>query len=146
MKQSVYIQRPTEEIFTYMTAGEHLADWSSAVIAVRTAPAGLLQGGSRLRITTRFLGQWMEAAYEVVECQPASHLTLKGTTGIVPCVFSYQFDANGGGTLISLETIISLQVQAEMLGFRVAVMENILKRQIQNDLLTLKDILEARAL
>ena len=145
MKQSVNIHRPAEDIYTYLTDGEHLADWCSGVIAVRTDPCRPIQGGSRLRIATRYLGRWMETTYEVIECHPHSHLTFKGTTGIVPCVFSYQFDATGGGTIISLEAMMSLHLQAGMLGLPEAVVENIVKRQIQHDLLTLKDVLEDRA-
>jgi hypothetical protein len=111
MKQSVNIHRPAADIFTYLTDGEHMVDWSSVVIAVRTTPSGPIQGGSRLRITTRFLGRWMETTYEVVECQPHSHLTLKGKTGILPCVFSYQFDTTGRGTIVSLEAIMPLYLQ-----------------------------------
>ncbi len=88
----------------------------------------------------------METTYEVIECQPHSHLTFKGTTGIDPCVFSYQFDATGGGTIVSLEAMLPLHLQGGMLGLPEAVVENIVKRQIQHDLLTLKDVLEARAL
>jgi hypothetical protein len=145
MQQSVIIQRPAEDIFTSMTDGEHMVDWSGVVIAVRTAPCGLMQGGSRLRVSTRFLGRWMETNYEVIECQPGSHLTFKGTTGIDPCVFSYQFDATGGGTIVSLEAILPLHLQGGMLGLPEAVLENIVKRQLQHDLLTLKDVLEAGA-
>ena len=146
MKQSVIIHRPAEDIFTYMTDGEHLVDWSSVVLAARTAPSGPIQGGSRLRITSQLLGRWMETTYEVIECQPHSHLTLKGTTGIIPCVFSYQFDATEGGTILSLEVIMSLSLQAGMLGLPEAVVETIVTRQLQHDLLTLKDVMEARAL
>jgi hypothetical protein len=128
-----------------MTDGEHMVDWSSVVLAVRTAPSGPIQGGSRLRITTRFLGRWMETTYEVVECQSASHLTFESTTGIIPCVFSYQFDATEAGTIVSLEAMMSLYLQGGMLGLTEAVVENIVKRQIQHDLLTLKDVLEAGA-
>ena len=145
MKHSVFIHRPAEDIFTYMTDGEHLMDWSSVVLAVRVAPSGPIQGGSRLRITSQFMGRWMETAYEVIECQPHSHLTFKGTTGIDPCVFSFQFDATEGGTTVSLEAILSLHLQAGVLGLPEAVLENIVKRQIQHDLLALKDVLEARA-
>jgi Polyketide cyclase / dehydrase and lipid transport len=145
MKQSVFIHRPAGDIFTYLTAGEHLVDWSSVVLAVRADPCGPIQGGSRLRITTQFLGRWMETTYEVVECQPASHLTFKGTTGIEPCVFSYQFETTGGGTSVSLESLVSLHLQAGILGLPEAVVETIVKRQIQHDLLTLKDVLETRA-
>jgi uncharacterized membrane protein len=146
MQQSVIIQRPAADIFTYMIDSEHMVDWSSAVLVVRTTPSGPIQGGSRLRVATRFLGRWMETSYEVIECQPASHLTFKGTTGIVPCVFSYQFDAIGGGTIVSLEAKMSLYLQGGMLGLTEAVVENIVKRQLQHDLLTLKDVMEARAL
>ena len=142
MQQSVIIHRPAGDIFTYMIDSEPMVDWSSVVIAVRTTPSGLMQGGGRLRITTRFLGQWMETIYEVIECQPASHLTFKGTTGMFPCVFSYQFDATETGTIVSLEAIMSLHLQGGMLGLPEAVVENIVKRQIQHDLLTLKDVLE----
>jgi hypothetical protein len=146
MQQSVIIQRPAADIFTYLTESEHMVDCSSVVIAVRTDPCGPIQGGGRLRVTTRFLGRWMETTYEVIECQPPSHLTFKGTTGIVPCVFSYQFDATGGGTIVSLEAMLSLHLQGGMLGLPEAVVENIVKRQLQHDLLTLKDVLEAGAL
>jgi Polyketide cyclase / dehydrase and lipid transport len=145
MKQSVIIHRPAGDIFTYLTEGEHLVDWSSVVLAVRADPCGPIQGGSRLRITSQFLGRWMETTYEVVECQPHFHLTFKGTTGIDPCVFSYQFDAIGGGTSVSMEAMMSLYLQAGMLGLTEAVLETIVTRQIQHDLLTLKDVLEARA-
>lgn len=145
MKQNVIIHRPAEDIFTYMIDGEHLVDWSSVVLAVRVAPSGPMQGGSRLRITSQFLGRWMETSYEVIECQPHFHLTFKSTTGIDPCVFSYQFDATGAGTIVSLEVMLSLSLQGGMLGLPEAVVENIVTRQIQHDLLTLKDVLEARA-
>jgi len=145
MKQSVIIHRPAEDIFTYLTEGEHLVDWSSVVIAVRADPWGPLQGGSRLRITTRFLGRWMETTYEVIECQSGSRLTFKGTTGILPCVFSYQFEATRRGTTVSLEVIMPLHLQGGMLGLSEALVETIVKRQLQHDLLTLKDVLEARA-
>jgi predicted thioesterase len=145
MKQSVIIHRPAEDIFTYMIASEHMVDWSSVVIAVRTAPSGPIQGGTTLRITTRFLGQWRETSYEVIECQAASHLTFKGMTGIVPCVFACHLDATETGTIVSLEARLSLTTQGWMLGLTEAVLENIVKRQLQHDLLTLKDVLEVRA-
>ncbi len=87
----------------------------------------------------------METTYEVIECQPGSHLTFKSTTGIDPCVFSYQFDETGEGTIVTLEVMLSLSLQGEMLGLSEAVVENMVKRQIQHDLLTLKDVLETIA-
>ena len=146
MKQSVFIHRPAADIFTYLTESEHLVDWCSVVIAVRTDPCGPIQGGSRLRVTSQFLGQWRETSYEELECQPHSHLTFKGTTGIDPCVFSFQLDATEAGTIVSLEAMMSLSLHGGMLGLPEAVVETIVTRQLQHDLLTLKDVLEAIAL
>ena len=41
--------------------------------------------------------------------------------------------------------MLPLYLQGGMLGLPEAVVENIVKRQIQHDLLTLKDVLEAGA-
>jgi hypothetical protein len=51
----------------------------------------------------------------------------------------------GHPTSVSLEAMMSLYLQAGMLGLTEAVLETIVTRQIQHDLLTLKDVLEARA-
>ena len=144
VKQSVVINLPTEEIFAYMGDLENLVDWSSAVIAVRKSSPGAVHVGATVRSTTRFLGRWLEMTFEIVECEPSRFLSIKSIAGVVPCFFCYQFEpVEDGGTTVSLEAVIDLT--GGILGPAESVVTNVVRRQIERDLLTLKDMLEASA-
>jgi len=143
VKQSVVINLPTEEIFAYMSDFENLIDWSSAVIAVRKSSPGAIQVGATMQSTTRILGRWLEMTFEVIECEPSRSLTIKSIAGVAPCHFCYQFEpVEDGGTNVSLEAVIHPR---GILGLAESVVTNVVRRQIEHDLLTLKDMLEASA-
>ncbi len=144
VKQCVVIKLPTEEIFAYMSNLENLVDWSSVTIAVRKISPGEIHVGAKVRSTIRFLGKWLEITFEVVEREPNRCLTIKSTSGVAPCLFCYQFEpVEDGGTAVSLEAVIHLT--AGFLGQAETVVANVVRRLLEYDLLTLKDILEADA-
>ena len=143
-EQSIGINLPTEEIFAYMTDVENLVEWSSAVIAVRKTPPGAIHVGETFRSTIRFLGRWRDIIFEVVEFEPGHYLTLKSVSGVSPCVFCYRFvPVEGGETNVSLEAVINFT--GGVLGLAEPVLARAIRRQLDHDLLTLKDLLEARA-
>lgn len=143
IKQSVVINLAAEEIFAYMSDLENQVDWSSAVIMVRNISPGVLHVGARVRSTIRFLGRWLDMTFEVVECEPGRSLTIKSIAGISPCLFCYQFDpVEDGGTTVSQEAVIHL---TGILGLEEPVVTRVISRQMEHDLLTLKDLLEASA-
>jgi hypothetical protein len=143
IKQSVVINLAAEEIFDYMSDLENQVDWSSAVIMVRNISPGVLHVGARVRSTIRFLGRWLDMTFEVVECEPGRSLTIKSIAGISPCLFCYQFDpVEDGGTTVSQEAVIQL---TGILGLEEPVVTRVISRQMEHDLLTLKDLLEAFA-
>jgi uncharacterized membrane protein len=142
VKQSVFINRAAEEIFAYVSDIENLVDWSSVIISTRKISPGEIHVGATLRNTIRFLGKWLDITFEVVEYEPSRYLTLKSIAGVTPCLFSYQFEpTEGGGTIVSQGTIIHLT--GAMLDLTEPVVTNVVRRQLEHDLLTLKDILEA---
>ncbi len=142
--QNVVINLPAGEIFAYVAEFENLADWSGAVIAVRKTPSGAIHVGTTVLITIRFLGRWVQSTYEVVECEPGHHITLKSIAGIAPCVFSFLFEPlETGRTRLSFEAVIQ---QGAYLGMVEQTAASATRRQIEHDLLTLKEILEAGAL
>jgi uncharacterized membrane protein len=144
VKQSVFINRTAEEIFAYMSDIENLVDWSSVIISTRKISPGEIHVGATLRNTIRFLGKWLDITFEVVEYEPSRYLTLKSIAGVTPCLFSYQFEpTEDGGTIVSQGTIIHLT--GAILDLTEPVVTNVVRRQLEHDLLTLKDILEARA-
>src|SRR6266568_1731989 len=100
--------------------------------------------GARARSTIRFLGRWLDTTFEIVECEPSRSLTIKSISGVSPCLFYYQFEpVEDGGTTVSQEALIHL-IEGT-LDVADLVVTNVVRRQLTYDLLTLKDMLEARA-
>jgi hypothetical protein len=143
-RQSVTIDLSAEKIFWYMSVLENLVDWSSVVNVVKKKPPEETQVGTTIQSTIRFLGSWRDITFEVIEYEPSYSLTIKSVAGIAPCLFWYQLEpVEGGGTTVSVEAVIDLVED-----FIERVEQPItcaLHRQLEHDLLTLKDILEIRA-
>jgi hypothetical protein len=144
VKQSLFINLSAEKIFTYLSTLENLRDWSSVVSVVKNQPPEALQVGVTVQSTIRFLGRWYDITFEVIEYEPCYSLTIKSIAGVAPCLFWYYLEpVAGGGTIVSQEAVVDLfedfTEQAEQL------ITSALRRQLEHDLLTLKDILEVRA-
>jgi len=140
INQRIFVHLPIEDVFAYISALENMTTWSSSTISISQLSPGQLQVGATVRVTIRFLGRWLDLTFEVIEYAPDRCLTFKSVAGIAPCLLCYQFDlAEGGGTTLSQEATIHLMDGSQEL------VERVLRRQYECDLLTLKDLLEARA-
>lgn len=143
LNQSIVINQPIEEIFAYMSALENLVDWSGTAISVRKNSQELVHVGETVRSTFRFLGRWFDITFEIIEYKPYHYLTIKSISGGVPCVFCYQFEVlEDGRTNVSQDATIHLT--EGIMELAEPAIANAVRRQLENDLLTLKDILEAR--
>jgi uncharacterized membrane protein len=144
VRQSIFINMPVEKIFTYISDLENLVDWSNPIIAIRKLSPGAIRVGATVQSTIRFLGHWCNVTFEIVECEPGRSLTIKSITGIAPCLFYYHFEpGEDGGTTISQEAILHLT--GSIYGLEEPVLARMVSRQIEHDMLTLKDMLEANA-
>jgi uncharacterized membrane protein len=143
INQSIVINQPIEETFAYMSALENLVDWSGAAISVRNTSPGLMYVGATVRSTVRFLGRWFDINFEIIEYKPYHYLTIKSISGGVPCVFCYQFETlEDGRTNVSQDA--TMHLTEGILELEEPAVASAVRRQLENDLLTLKDILEAR--
>jgi uncharacterized membrane protein len=144
VEQSVIINLPAEEIFSYMSNLENLADWSGVVISARKISSDEMLVGTTVRCTIRILGRWLDTTYEIIECVTSRYLTIKSITGVAPSLIYYRFEpVEGGGTNVSVEEFIHFT--GGFLGFAETVITSVIRRQLAHDLLTLKDLLEATA-
>ena len=142
VKQNVFINLPAEDIFAYVSDFENLVDWSSVMIAARKISPGAIEVGATIRGTVRFLGKWVDITFDIVEYEPGHCLTIKSTSGIAPFLFCYQFEpAEDGGTTLSQKAVIHLT--EEVMELKASVITSAVRRQIEYDLVTLKDLLEA---
>jgi len=140
IKQNIFVNLPIEEVFAYISALEKTTNWSSSTISIKPLSPGAIQVGATMQVTIRFLGRWLDMNFEVIEYQPNRCLTFKSVSGVAPCFLCYQFEpAEDGGTTLSQEALIHLTEGSQ------ALVERVLRRQYECDLLTLKDILEARS-
>ncbi len=141
VKQSIAINAPITDIFTYVSTFENLVDWSSVIITVRTFSLGVVQVGATMRSTIRFLGRWVEMTFEVVEFEPNRFLTLKSFSGVAPCLLCYQFESHPDGrTSVTQDAMISLAGGCNDMAEDVVT--NAVFRHLEHDLHTLKDMLE----
>lgn len=139
IQQSTFINLPVGEVFAYASDLGNMSDWSSVVIALKKISPGPMGAGATVRSTIRFLGEWFNIIFEVVEYQPERDLALKGISGGLPCLFGYQFEPTEcGGTTLSVEAVVQIVGQGD------PVIVSALRRQVAYDLQTLKEILEVR--
>jgi hypothetical protein len=137
------INLSAEKIFDYMADIDNWVEWSGTVIAVRKTSPGTLSAGSTLRYTTRFLGRWQETTYEVVEFEPGHLFTLKSISALAPTIFTYRLEPlKSDSTNVCVEVLI--EVMVGYLGLEESVIAAAVRRQLDYDLLTLRDITEAR--
>jgi hypothetical protein len=142
-KQNVVINLSPEEIFAYMSDLENLTDWSSVVISSRKVSRESMHVGETVRCTIRFLGRWFDISFELVECQPNCYLTIKSISGIAPWLVAFRLKpVEGGGTNVSSEHVI--YHTGGYLGLAEPAATNMIRRQVEHDMLTLKDLLEAK--
>jgi hypothetical protein len=144
VEESVIINIPSGEIFTYVCDLENLTYWSSAVISASLIASEDMLVGTMFRCTIRILGKWFDSTYEIVECVPSRYLTIKSTISVAPTLISYRFEpVEGGGTNVFVEE--SIQFTGEFLGVTEPVITSVIRRQIMYDLHTLKDLLESKS-
>jgi len=139
---SVVIDRPIEEVFAFSTDQEKIALWAGPVTEAKQTSEGPLGVGTTSTRVIHFVGRRIESNYEVTQYQPNSRFSAKTTSGPIPIVEAYTFEAGEGGTKVTVA------MEGDPAGFfKLAkpIFARILKRQMENDVRTLKDLLEAQA-
>lgn len=140
MELSVEIKRPVEEVFAYLTDPAKEPEWNSAVLECRADPPGPIGVGSKIHIVSSILGRRTESTYEVTTLVPNKKYVHKTNTPF-PVEATYLVEPTAGGTEVTLEGV------AEPGGFfklAAPVLGRIANRQIQAQLDTMKELLEAR--
>lgn len=144
IKQRIIINQPPEELFAYISNLENLVNWSSTVINIRNVTPGTIHVGTTFHGTMRFLSKWLSLTLEIVEHEPACYLAIKSTSAVSPCLFTYQFDPMEEGTT-SLSQETTIHHANGFVELALPVVKSAVRRQLEYDLFTLKDMLESKA-
>jgi uncharacterized protein YndB with AHSA1/START domain len=136
----VHIDRPIEEVFSYIADPLNFPRWNSAVQAVRKTSAG--QNGvastysmERELPTGRALNE-----LEVVASEPPRKFAICTTAGPTPFLYRYQLSAEKGETVVKLEAEVELPGAA---AFLPQLARRLVKKGVNDNFATLKQIVEA---
>ena len=142
VEESVQINRPVEEVFSYVSTVESQPEWSTSVIEVRKDTPGPPKEGDTFTSVSKFLGRRFETPYRITSIEPNRQFSYHATGGPLPDQrWTFACEEVSGGTRYTQV------VEGEPGGFfRLAdpLLERALKRQFRADLETLKDMLEAQ--
>ncbi len=143
IEEIVEIDRPPEEVFSYVTDPENLPEWSNLVLEVRRETEGEPREGDRFTTAAKFLGRRFETPFEVSAHEPHRRHSDTSRGGPFEQVYTYSFEETGEGG-----TRLTYVAEGEPGGFfRLAgpLLERAGRRQFRADLQSLKDMLEAEA-
>ena len=138
--QSVTVNRPVDEVWSFIINWENTTRWSRGVLEARQTSDGPLGVGSRLRTVVKAFGRRRTADYLVTEYEPNHALAFTVTAGPMTSRARYSVQPAGAGTRLTAFG------QAEATGLYkllAPLLVRILKRHSQDDLASLKRILEA---
>ena len=142
-EESVEIDRPPEEVFSYVANPENLPEWTNLVLEVRKDAEDQPNAVDRFSVVAKFLGRRFETPFEVSAHEPPRHHSDRSTGGPFEQEYIYTFEQTGAGG-----TRITQVVETEPGGFFKLVgplLERAGSRQLRADLQSLKDLLEAQA-
>jgi uncharacterized protein YndB with AHSA1/START domain len=142
MEASVVINRPTDEVFAYVSDPGSWPQWEAGLLEAEQTSEGLVGVGTTFRGVNQFLGRRMEWTSEVMEYEPNKKIEQKLISGPMSMEQSLTFEPVEGGTRLTLAG------EWETGGFfKLAepIVTRTGQRQLEGNLANLKDILEAQA-
>lgn len=137
------INRPVEEVFTFLSDMENNLKWRSSQIEVKKTSIGPIGVGTTYHMVNNVLGSQLETEAEIIEYEPNRQFTSIDKSGKFPLIAQRTFEPVEGGTRVRLV------LEAEPSGvFKLAepLLASAAKRRTEADIATLKDLMEAHAL
>lgn len=139
---STTIERPVEEVFAVISDASQDAKWISSVNETTKTSDGPIGVGTTWHSVGKFLGRRIEMDITYTEFEPNRNLTFD-MTGPFAATMTFTFESGAGGT-----RVVQV-VDGEPGGFFKLVgplFTSAAKRQFQNDLDNLRDLMEGDAL
>jgi carbon monoxide dehydrogenase subunit G len=139
-EKSVFINRPQQEVFDFMTDLANDSKWQSGVELSEWTSDGPPAIGSTHKVIRNMLGRNMEVTMDVTSWDPPNQWGNKSNGGPVPFEGTQKFESKDRGTLVTFTA------QAELGGFfklAEGLVGKQLEKQMETDSAKLKKLLEA---
>lgn len=138
-EKSLYIERPQQEVFDYITNPANDPKWRDSAISSAWTTNGPPGVGSILRSKDKFLGREMESTIEITAWKPPHSVGQKAIDSPVPYEINFHLEPEESGTRLTMTG------QAELGGF-FKIAEGLagkqMEKQMEADFKNLKKVME----
>ena len=138
---SVQIERPVEEVFSYVSDPENFPSWNSAVRTVQPTSAGEVAIGGTYVMTRDLPSGRAENELQITALERPREFAIRTLSGPTPFLYRYAFSSSEGQTILKLDAEVELPGPAALLG---PVARRAVKRGVDENFATLKQALELR--
>jgi carbon monoxide dehydrogenase subunit G len=138
-EHSVYISRPQQEVFDFLTNPANDTKWRESAISGEWTSDGPIGVGSTQHTVDKLLGREIESTLEVTAWDPPRKVGIKTVGGPMPYEATQTFESMEGGTQLTFSG------HAEIGGFfklAEGLVGKQLEKQIDKDLNSLKQYME----
>ncbi|MCH7663746.1 MAG: SRPBCC family protein [Chloroflexi bacterium] len=137
--KSIRIEQPIEVVYEYLTALKNLPERIPSVLKAEMLSGEELSTGSQYLVTSKVLGKQAEMIYEITMMESNQVYATKIISGSQPLFERYQFEEDEKGTKL---TVTANGEMPGLIKIFSGSFKRLLKKQVENDLERLKDILE----
>ncbi|MQA96493.1 MAG: hypothetical protein GEV11_18275 [Streptosporangiales bacterium] len=142
VKHGVFIERPPGEVFDFVSDVENSQKWQATLFDTgdqQELANGKLRNRSKVRDSRNILGKKVESEWQVIDFQPGKTITMELSEGSpVYWKMSFSVEQVDGGTFLTGEGGGDLGE----VGMTPAAFGRSCQTMLQNDLNTLRDLLE----
>jgi hypothetical protein len=144
VKHGTFVERPAEEVFSFLADVDNHPKWQSALFRVEekeNVSNGQLRVNSQVRQAWNVLGKAYEVDWQVIDYQPGRKITCEVVED-APVYWQMTFEVEpvNGGTFLTGDGGGDLGD----LGIPAVAVGRSCQHLLENDLATLRDILEVR--
>jgi len=139
LEMSTLIYQPLEQVFDFVTTPENDHQWQYGTLAANRLSDGVIKTGTIFRSVGHLLGRRNVATFEVTGYELNKAFGFKALSGPLHLWSTYTFAMTEAGTRITMST------QAHVVDFIHSdedILEYKIKKQLKENLRTLKDLLE----
>lgn len=97
IEESIFIPKPPQEVFDYVSAPENLPEWDSSIVDAHRLDDGPIEVGTRSKGISKILGRRFQWTTEVTEFEPPRRAVSRGG-GDLTFTVTLNVEPEGTGT------------------------------------------------
>ena len=141
VEEDVFIARPPQEVFEYLTTAQNLPVWDSSIVEAEQVDEGPIQVGTRYRGVSKILGRRFEWTTRVIELKPPTLTTYQSVEGKLHFTVTNSLQPENDGTRFKYKVVADAGLGGLFGRIADPIVERAQRRTIRGSLDTLAELL-----